>query len=346
MSTEFLQELSALNKDKTKIHQESIIIDGLMINGWDAGIFEAMHKAGLTAVNCTCSVWEDFPATMKAVADWKQWFNEFSDIMTQVYTVDDIRRAKKENKVGVILGWQNSSGFGDYLPNVQLFKELGVGIVQLTYNTANSVGSGCYESTDGGLTDFGKELIDEMNRVGILIDLSHVGPKTSRDAIGASKAPVAYTHCAPAAFAQHPRNKEDAELKFIAEHGGVVGVTMFPPFLPNRENSTLDDYIDSIEYLVNLIGEDQVAVGTDFALNRCEADRYHTAHDKGHARKLVEYGNLTMPRGFQTVDDFPNLTARLDQRGWTEDRMRKVIGENWLRLLGEVWGNDHDRSTV
>jgi len=159
-----------------------------------------------------------------------------------VRTTADIRRAKEEGKTGIILGFQNTAAVEDQVGYIQLFKELGVGIVQITYNTQNLVGAGCYEPRDSGLSGFGHEVVAEMNRVGILCDLSHVGAVTSRDVILASKRPTAYTHVLPAALKPHPRNKSDEEIRFIVEHGGLVGVTMFPPFLakgmPRRSRIT------------------------------------------------------------------------------------------------------------
>jgi membrane dipeptidase len=320
------------------LHHDALVIDGLNISRWGPETFQAMHQGGLTAVNCTCCVWEGFVETMEAVAQWKQWFREYPDILTQVFSTADIRRARGNGRVGVILGWQNTSGFGDHLPYIQLFKELGVGIVQLAYNTANSVGSGCYESHDGGLTDFGREVVSEMNRVGMLIDLSHVGAKTSEDAIRASEKPVAYSHCCPAALKDHPRNKTDAQLKQISEHGGFVGVTMFPPFLRCGAESTIDDYLDAIEHTVNVVGEEQVGIGTDFTQGHGESFFHYITHDKGHYRKLVDFGDIVMPKGIQRIEDFPNLTAMMERRGWNETRIRRVMGENWLRLLEDVWG--------
>jgi membrane dipeptidase len=320
------------------LHRGTIIFDGLNISRWSPEVFRAMHQGGLTAANCTCCVWEGFDETMRAVAEWKGWFREHADIITQVFSTDDIRRAKREGKVGIVLGWQNSSGFGDHLPFVEVFKDLGVGVVQLTYNTANSAGSGCYESHDGGLTDFGRELVAEMNRAGILIDLSHVGAKTSEDTIRASEKPVAYSHCLPAALKAHPRNKTDEQLRFIADHGGFVGVTMFPAFLPRGAESTIEDYLDAMEYTIDLVGEDQVGVGTDFTQDYGEEFFRYLNHDKGRFRKLVDFGPVVMPEGIRRIEDFPNLTAAMEQRGWPETRIRKVMGENWLRALQEVWG--------
>lgn len=320
------------------LHDDLIVIDGLIVSDWGRPVFEAMHRGGITAANCTCSVWEDFPTTMKAVADWKKRIRDNSDLLLQVYTTADIERARRDGRVGIILGWQNSTGFGDYLPLVQVYKELGLGVVQLTYNTANTVGSGCYESRDGGLTDFGRELVEELNRCGILIDLSHVGGNTSRDAIEHSTRPVAYSHCLPSALKPHPRNKSDEELRFIADRGGFVGVTMFPPFLARGTGSTVDDYVAAIEHVIDVAGEEQVGVGTDFTQDHGEDFFRYITRDKGYARSLTRFGEIVMPEGFRRIEDFPNLTAAMQRRGWTETRIRRVMGGNWVRLLGEVWG--------
>ena len=223
-------------------------------------------------------------------------------------------RAKQEGKTGIVLGFQNISAFEDQLGYVQLFKELGVGIAQLAYNTQNQVGSGCYESQDSGLSDFGREIVAEMNRVGMLCDLSHVGAVTSRDTILASTKPVCYSHCLPAGLKTHPRNKSDEELQFIAEKGGFIGVTMFPPFLAKGVKSTVDDYIAAIDYVINLAGEDNVGIGTDFTQGQ------------------------PAEQGIRTIGEFPNITAAMERAGWSEPRIRKIMGENWVRLLDEVWG--------
>jgi membrane dipeptidase len=321
----------------SQLHDDMVVIDGLIVSKWDRDVFQAMRAGGITAANCTCSIWEDFPTTMKAVADWKRMLRDNADLLIQAYGVEDIIRAKREGKTGVILGWQNATGFGDYLPLVSVYHELGLRVVQLTYNTATTVGSGCYESHDGGLTDFGRELVAELNRVGIVIDLSHVGRKTADDTICASKRPVVYSHCLPAGLKAHPRNKTDEELRFIVSKGGLVGVTMFPPFLAKGVEATIEDYIDAVDYVMNLIGEDSVAVGTDFTQGHdAEFFRYIT-EDKGYARSLTKFGEIRMAEGFSRIEQFPNLTAALERRRWPEPRIRKLLGENWLRLLREVW---------
>jgi membrane dipeptidase len=324
--------------DATALHRDAIVVDGLVVSNWSRGVFEAMRGGGLSAANCTCSVWENFRDTCANLAHWERWFSEHGDLIVKVRTTADIARAKRDGKVGVILGFQNTSAFEDRLETIAFFKAVGVGIAQMTYNTQNLVGSGCYESRDGGLSDWGREVVAEMNRVGMLCDLSHVGPNTSRDVILASSKPVAYTHCLPAGLKAHPRNKSDDELRFIAEHGGFVGVTMFPPFLARGPEARVDDVVAAIDYVIDLVGEDCVGIGTDFTQGHGEAFFEWITRDKGDARKLTEFGEISFPDGLQTLADWPNLTAAMAHAGWPEDKIRKVLGRNWLRLLDAVWG--------
>ncbi|MEE9299698.1 MAG: dipeptidase [Alphaproteobacteria bacterium] len=321
-----------------ELHQDAIILDGLVISKWSRPVFEDMRRGGLTAANCTCSVWEGIRGTMDNVAEWKRLFCENADLILQVFDTSDIARAKKESKTGIILGWQNTSGIEDRIEYLQIYKNLGLGIMQLTYNTQNFVGSGCYEGVDSGLSDFGRDVVDEMNRVGILVDLSHVGAKTSDDAIRHSKKPVAYSHCLPSGLKEHQRNKSDEQLKFIAGRGGFIGVTMFPAFLKRGTEATVDDYVEAIEYVMNIAGQECVGFGTDFTQDYgAEFFRWIT-HDKGNGRKLVEFGEIINPEGMRRLSDYPNLTAAMERAGWPEPRIRKVMGENWVRVLKEVWG--------
>ena len=320
------------------LHDQLIVFDGLIIANWSREVFEDMRRGGITAANCTCSIWEGFQATMDNIAQWKRWFVKHNDLLLQVHRSGDIRRAKDEGKTGVVLGFQNVSAFEDQLGYVQLYKDLGVGIVQMAYNTQNLVGSGCYETRDGGLSDFGREVVAEMNRVGIMCDLSHVGQVTSADVIEASVKPVCYSHCLPAGLKSHPRNKTDDQLRSIAEHGGFIGVTMFPPFLKKGKDAAVSDYVEAIDYVVNLAGEDCVGIGTDFTQGYGDEFFEWLTHDKGYARRLTEFGEIVNPRGMRTLGEFPNLTAAMEEADWPESKIRKIMGENWMRVLADVWG--------
>ncbi len=284
-----------------------------------------MRKGGLTAANCTVSVWEGFQATVNNIVATNALLAESSDLVRPVRTTADITRAKEEGKTGIIYGFQNAHAFEDQIGYVEVFKRLGVGIVQMCYNTQNLVGTGCYER-DGGLSGFGREIVAEMNRVGIMCDLSHVGEKTSTEVIEASEKPVCYSHCLPSGLKDHPRNKSDQELKFIADHGGFVGVTMFTPFLRAGVDATIDDYVEAIEYVMNIVGEDAIGIGTDFTQGQDHNFFEWLTHDKGYARRLTRFGEIINPEGIRTIGEFGNLTEALLRRGFSEPRYARSWG--------------------
>ncbi|BDT69050.1 hypothetical protein os1_32380 [Comamonadaceae bacterium OS-1] len=319
------------------LHQDSIVIDGLIIAKLDRSVFEDMKKGGLAAANCTVSVWDDFPKTVDNIAQLKQLIRDNSDLVTLARNTADIIQAKADGKTGIVLGFQNAHAFEDNLGYIEAFHDMGVRVVQLCYNTQNLVGTGCYER-DGGLSGFGREVIAEMNRVGIMVDLSHVGSKTSEEAILASTKPVAYTHCLPLGLKDHPRNKSDAELKFIADHGGFIGVTMFSPFLKRGNDSTVHDYVEAIDYVINIVGEDCVGLGSDFTQGHGHEFFEMLTHDKGRYRRLTTFGQVINPEGIRTIGDFPNLTVTMQQTGWSDTRITKVLGANWMKFFDQVWG--------
>ena len=320
----------------SNLHEDAIVIDGLIIAKWDRSIFEDMRRGGLSAANCTVSVWEGFADTVKNIADMKKLIRENDELVTLVRGTQDVLDAKATGKTGIILGFQNAHAFEDNLGYIEAFADMGVRVVQLCYNTQNLIGTGCYER-DGGLSGFGREAIAEMNRVGIMVDLSHVGGNTSEEAILASNKPVCYSHCLPSGLKEHQRNKSDDQLRFIADHGGFIGVTMFPPFLKRGIEATVDDYVEAIDYVINLVGEDCVGVGTDFTQGYDKGFFDWITHDKGQYRQLTKFGTILNPLGIRTIGEFPNLTAAMQKAGWSESRIRKVMGANWVRVFGEVW---------
>lgn len=326
-----------MSLDAQQLHRDSIIFDGLIVSKWGRDVFEDMHRAGITAANCTCSLWENFPGTMANLIQWNRWFRENDDILLQVHKIEDIARAKKENKVGIILGWQNTSAIEDQLGYLEIFRDLGVKVMQITYNTQNLSGSGCRETRDGGLSDFGLDVLHEMNRLGILCDLSHVGPKTIEDVILQSKRPVAFTHVCPAALKENPRNKTDEQLKLISGRGGFVGITVYPWFLRRGNDSTIEDFVEAIEYVINLIGDERVGYGTDFTQGYGDDFLDYLGSDKGYGRRVVPVSSAVFPAGLETIGDTPNITATMLARKWPESRIRKVMGENWVKFLGEAW---------
>ncbi len=327
------------------LHDEAIVIDGLIVSRWERSIFEDMRAGGITAANCTVSVWEDFKSTVDNIAAMKALIRANADLLMLVRSSADVEAAKRVGKTGIILGFQNAHAFEDHLGYVEAFADMGVRVVQLCYNTQNLIGTGCYER-DGGLSGYGREVIAEMNRVGIAVDLSHVGAKTSKEAILQSKKPVTYSHCLPTGLKKHPRNKTDAQLRFIADHGGLIGVTMFPPFLKRGIDSTVDDYVEAIDYVINLVGEDAVGIGTDQTQGYGQDFFDWITHDKGRGRRLTDFGTVLNPEGIRTIGDLPNLTKAMEQAGWRPSRITKVIGGNWLRFFKNVWESGDRTATT
>ena len=327
-----------------ELHRDLIVFDGLIVSKWSRAVFEDMQRGGVSAANCTCAIWEGFQGTMDNIALWKRWFADYDDILLPVHTTADINRAKRAGKVGIVLGWQNITPIEDRIDYLALFKALGVGIGQLAYNTQNLVGTGCYESHDGGLSDYGRDVIDEMNRVGMLVDLSHVGAKTSEDAIRHSQKPVCYSHALPEALRAHPRNKTDEQIRFIAESGGFIGVTMFPAFLPRGADSTLDDYLDAIDDVVQRIGPDHVGFGIDFTQDQPPSFWHYIGSQQGTSYPAifqdpnVHWEQVKLyPDDLETPDELPNLAGGLQRRGYSDAEISGILGGNWLRLFGQVW---------
>jgi membrane dipeptidase len=324
-----------------ELHARAIVVDGLQTCQWSRSIFEEMRAGGVTAVNVSSLLWENFREGVGYVSEWKHFLRENSDLIRPVRTVADIHAAKQEGRTGIIIGWQNTSPLEDKLDYVEIFKDLGVGIMQLTYNTQNYSGAGYLEEVDSGLTGFGKEVIAEINRVGILCDLSHVGDKTSADVIALSKAPVCISHVLPRALKDVKRNKPDELFKACAEKGGIIGISLFAPGLAAGNDATVEDYLDAMAYVIDLVGEDHVGIGTDFSLDRPRPGPWllWANRDKGTARKLTEFGSVKInkPKGIERITEMPNLTARMLARGWSEGLILKLLGQNWLRVLDAAW---------
>ncbi|MCZ6634391.1 MAG: dipeptidase [bacterium] len=322
-------------------YNEAIVIDGLNVSNWESpAVYQSLHAGGITAINATSAIWENYAEAMDNIAAWLRRFREYEDTLVQVRTAQDILQAKKDGRVGIILGWQNASPIENDLDRLELFHTLGVRIVQITYNERNLLGNGCYERTDDGLSNFGLDVIREMNRLGILIDLSHVGDRTTLETIEASEQPVAFTHANARDFVDHVRNKTDEALKRLTEKGGVVGANAFPAFFPSTFESTLEEYVDAIEDLVERVGIDHVAIGTDYTQDQPKAFFdwiFSQQGTKYKARPMTYPDPLIHPRGMETPDKFSNVALELLKRGYNETDTAKILGGNWLRLFQKVW---------
>lgn len=321
-----------------RLHRESIVVDGLNVSKWSRAVLEGICRGGVTAMNATTAILEDFRQTITNLTFWERRFREYSDIITPVISPEDIQRAKSEGKLGIILGFQNTSPLENDLDLLTVFYRLGVRVIQLTYMEANLVGSGRLERSDNGLTWFGIEVVEEMNRLGILIDLSHVGYRSSMDAVQFSKRPVALTHANPSSLVDHKRNKPDDLLKAVADSGGIVGANIFPPFIKAKGQADLSDYIRAIDYLVNLVGIEHVGIGTDFTEGQdAEFFRWILKGTSKTSPRMPLSLPILNPAGIETPRDFPNITAALLDHGYPEEHVRKILGENFLRVFSEVW---------
>jgi len=325
-----------------KVYDEAIVIDGLNVSLWSSpNVYPSLSLGGVTAINATMAIWEGFRETLDRLAGWSGRFREHADTLSQGRTADDILQAKADGKTAVFLGWQNASPIENDLDRLLLFYDLGVRVIQITYNERNLLGNGCYERIDDGLSNFGLDAVKIMNELGILVDLSHVGDTTTMETIEASDKPVAFTHCNARSFVDHVRNKPDDALKALVEKGGVVGANAWPSFLLKGYESDLADYADAIEDLVERVGIDHVGIGTDF----CQ-DQPYSFFQYLFAQQGTKIRPIPLPipdphyhpHGFEGPDQMPDLAGELMGRGFSKDDTGKVLGGNFLRLFREVMG--------
>ena len=323
------------------VYQESVVIDGLNVSNWQSpAVYESLHDGNVTAINATIAVWEHYTETMDNIKGWLRRFRERSDTVSQVTTVQDILDAKATGRTGVIFGWQNATPIENDLDRLELFHRLGVRVIQVTYNERNLLGNGCWERNDEGLSNFGMDAVREMNRLGILIDLSHVGDRTTLDTIELSEVPVACTHANARSFVDNRRNKTDDALRLLAEKGGVVGATAWPPFLRKGWESTLADFGDAIEDMVERVGVDHVGIGTDYTQDQTSEwfDVLMSQQGTKFSPRRLEYPDVPAhPEGLETPDKMSNIATELLGRGFSDEDVSKILGGNWLRLLRRVW---------
>jgi len=321
------------------LHCRSIVIDGLNISRWgDAEVYRHLHEGGLTAINASVAVWEGCKQTLQNIARFCGDFERYAQWIQPVTRIADIYAAKKNNRVGIIFGFQNSTPIEDDLNLVEVYYRLGVRVIQITYNDLNYVGAGCYEREDVGLSQFGVDLVKEMNRLGMVVDLSHVGFRTTMEAIEVSKQPVWFSHANPMALREHCRNKTDEQVKALVAKGGVVGANIFPPFLKRGYDSTLEDLIDVLDYWVGVAGIDHVSIGLDFTENQSAEwfDWLMGGKRKGSTVYPLQLP-LKLPEGITRADEMPNVTQGLMNRGYAEEDIQKIMGLNVLRLFQAVW---------
>lgn len=316
---------------------KQLVIDGLQISKWDRPTIEEVRAGGIHGINATCAVWEGTLETIRNISDWIVLARENNDLVSLATSTRDIRNAAKENKVAVVLGFQNTSPFDQDFSSVEIFHRLGVRIAQLTYNIQNYVGGSCYDITDSGLTRFGENIIGEMNRVGMLVDLSHVGNKTSLDAIHFSEQPVAITHANPLWFHDTPRNKPDEVINALAARGGIIGVCLYPNVIGGKY-TTLKDFSTMVLKLIDQVGIEHVAIGSDSTRNWGKHDVETLRDGRWRKRQVATWPEW--PEWFSSPRDFPRLVESLSSLGISEADLNALLGENWLRLFGEIFGEE------
>lgn len=315
--------------------------------GLGAAALESARRSGITAVNVTVGVVGDvadpFENTVADLARWEREIDRHADVFARIRTAEDLRRAKAGGRVGLIYGFQDTVMLDADLTRMDTFHALGVRIVQLTYNVRNRVGDGSLEPGNGGLSTFGRELVARMNRLGVLVDLSHCGQRTTAEGIEASAVPVAITHTGCQAVFMHPRNKRDEELRALADAGGVVGIYLMP-YLNASGPPTADDAMRHLDHALDVCGEDHVGIGSDQSITPVNDTPEYYRRMEAEVNRRKEMG-ISAPRE-DTAPFVPQLNDarrmemiadRMAERGHGARTIEKVLGANWMRLFGEVW---------
>ncbi|TET43570.1 MAG: membrane dipeptidase [Dehalococcoidia bacterium] len=330
-----------------QLHRESIVIDGLNyvpdVSRLEGHFYDSAVKGGVTAANFTVPGSYDTPLqALKKISTWHGFLEEHSDRFTLVTAGRDIEDAKREGKIGVIMGSQNAAMLGDDLGLLRVYKRLGLGIIQLSYYAQNLLGGGCGERTDVGLSAFGIEVVEEMNKLGLVIDISHCSDQVRIDAMQHSKTPLLITHSNPRALVNHPRNTTDEQMKTLAEKGGVIGVVGYSLFCEIRKGvrPTLEDYLHLIDYTVGLVGTDCVGLGLDVAIwDESEYEAWAAVSPGLRCTGgWIERSIFTDEEGWDDVSQWPQVTKGLVARGYSDQDIKKMLGLNFLRVLKEVWG--------
>jgi membrane dipeptidase len=271
------------------------------------------------------------------LASYQGWVGRQADYFTLVGTVADIDHAKAEGKAAIIMGLQNADQF-ETADDVKYFYRLGLRCAQLTYNSQNMIGSGSTDRIDGGVSDFGEEIVKAMNKTGMLVDTSHSGERTTLDAIALSAKPIAVTHSNCKALNPHPRNKSDEVIQKLAAKGGVMGITGVRMFAKASDPTTVADMADHIDHVVKLVGIEHVGIGSDADLNGYDdmpADQYKQL--KASYKASYAFRDKIDIDGFDHPQKIFDLTEELIRRGYSNDNIRLILGGNFRRLLGATW---------
>ena len=313
-------------------------IDNLQYCKWSREVFQINRDAGLDAVHVTVVYHEDYDEFLKRVNEWSAHFKENSDLILLGKSYKDIDKAKSENKTAIFFGFQNCSPIEDDIGLVQKVHEHGCRFMQLTYNNQSLLATGCYEKNDSGVTNFGKEAIKEMNRVGIVIDMSHSAEKSTFDAIELSEKPIAITHANPSFWYKALRNKSTDLLKTLADSKGMLGLSLYAHHLKDSTNCKLESFCEMAAKTAEIMGVKNIGIGSDLCLN--QPDDVVEWMRNGTWTKTKNYGEGSkskpgfpkQPDWFVDARGFKNLEAGLKKVGFNDDDVSGILGNNWYNF--------------
>ena len=314
------------------------LIDNLQYANWSEKIFRQMREGGVDAVHATITYHENFRETVLNIEAWNRWFEQHDDLIIMGRTGDDVRRAKREGRTAIFFGSQNPSNIEDDIGLIEICHTLGLRFMQLTYNNQSLLATGCYEDDDTGITRFGKQAIAEMNRVGMVVDMSHSGDRSTLEAIEMSERPIAITHANPHWWHPALRNKSDEVLNALTAKGGMLGFSIYPHHLKDGTACTLESFCEMIAEAANRYGAENLGIGTDLCQD--QPDSVVTWMRNGRWSKETDFGEGSasapgfpdMPDWFTDNRDFGNVEKGLSERGLSETEIAGIMGENWLRF--------------
>ena len=313
-------------------------IDNLQYCNWSREIFKINREAGLDAVHATIVYHEDYKELQKVINSWNKHFNENSDLIFLGKNYRDIEKAKKENKTAIFFGFQNCSPIEDDINLIEKVHQQGCRFMQLTYNNQSLLATGCYEKNDSGVTNFGREAIKEMNRVGIVVDMSHSAEQSTLDAIAISQKPIAITHGNPSFWHSAIRNKSNDLLKNLANSGGMLGLSIYPHHLKNGTDCTLESFCEMAAKTAEIMGVKNMGIGSDLCINH--PDSVVEWMRNGTWSKTKNYGEGSknkpefpkQPDWFLDARGFNNLESGLKKIGFKEDEINGILGNNWYNF--------------
>jgi len=317
-------------------------IDNLQYCNWSREIFKLNNEAGLDAVHVTIVYHEDYDELLLEIKKWDKLFLENSDLIFPGKSFKDIEKAHSEKKTAIFFGFQNCSPIEDNINLVEKIHTLGCRFMQLTYNNQSLLATGCYEKIDSGVTNFGREVIKEMNRVGVVIDMSHSAEKSTFDAIELSEKPIAITHANPSFWHPAKRNKSNELLKTLSQSGGILGLSLYPHHLKGNSNCTLESFCEMVAKTAEIMEIDNIGIGSDLCLN--QPDTVVDWMRNGTWSKNRNYGEGSkknpgfpkQPNWFEDARGFSNLESGLKKIGFSENETNGILGNNWYNFYKSI----------